>query len=364
MKTNNTYKNNYLKSWAMGSLIIAASAWTYADNTPNSTSEKITLDRSVEQHLANTVTQKGWVHSSLMDCNFIHEDGHVSPVLLDFLRLFNIKHDGSVASINEAMQKHFLRKSGLERWDLADTEKDKKLRPQALPLLKQMGMVDAIPAQPAAVDYFLLFGATLETMEARFKDFLAQHKAGTLPCKKLVFLGGARKLTKNELEKLRKVLAKNFKGFLKEINKKEARLVETDLWHFLWKTKAPKAMKQQYSEEKGNVIFVNATEVSLGKNNRPTTDATLDEWITTYQPTPGSCHGNVEKPYSIRMEKVLRLKLEQYNRTLPTGSNHFSISWNSPAASNNLSLAVYKDELARAFYQEYLLKEYLATLQA
>jgi len=361
MKTNNTQKNNYLKNWAIGSLVIAASAWTYADNTPNP-------NKSVEQHLANTVTQKGWVHSTLMDCNFIHEGGHVSPVLLDFLRLFNIQHDGSVASINEAMQKHFLRKSGLERWDLADTEKDKRLRSQALPLLKQMGMVDAIPAQPAAVDYFLLFGATLETMEVRFRDFLAQdkaqHPAGTLSCKNLVFLGGNRKLTKNELEKIKRVLAKNFKDFLKEINKKESSLVETDLWRFLWRTKASKAMKRQYSEEKGNVIFINATEVSGGKNNRPTTDATLDEWIATYQPTPGSCHGNVEKPYSIRMEKVLRLKLEQYNRTLPTGSNHFSISWNSPAATNSLPLAIYKDELARAFYQEYLLKEYLATLQA
>ena len=52
----------------------------------------------------------GLVHSSLVDHNLIKENGHVIKPLLDFLALYNIKHQGTVPSINAAMQANFLRK--------------------------------------------------------------------------------------------------------------------------------------------------------------------------------------------------------------------------------------------------------------
>ena len=61
------------------------------------------------------------------------------------------------------------------------------------------------------------------------------------------------------------------------------------------------------------------------------------------------------------MEKNLRLLLEKQEQTHPS-TQHFSITWNSPAAHDDVLLAVYKDELAMAFNQEVLLRKYLATL--
>jgi hypothetical protein len=63
------------------------------------------------------------------------------------------------------------------------------------------------------------------------------------------------------------------------------------------------------------------------------------------------------------MEKNLRLLLEKHSQTSGLTNQRFSITWNSPAAPNDLLLANHKDELARTFYQEYQLKKYLGVIK-
>lgn len=304
----------------------------------------------------------GLVKSNLANVNLIQDNGQAIKPLLNFLDLFGIKHQGTVKSINAAMQEHFIRKPSLERWDVVDTEQDKKLRIPALRQLINMGFVNAIPHFQVSVDYFILFGATLPRVEKRFNDFLVQYNAGTLQCKNIVLLGGVRKLQPSEIQALKNTPGNTFETFLKKLKKRELDLTEADMIRFVWMTKANNNLKRNFQEYK-NLYFVNSTDITEGTNQRPTTTTTVEAWLRDFLPTPGSCHANVEKPYGIRMEKVLRLALERYNRQLISPKNQFSISWNSPVADNNLLLAIYKDELARAFCEEYKLKKYLGIIK-
>lgn len=303
-----------------------------------------------------TQTYAGLVHSSLVGNDLIQPGGKVVQPLLDFLKLFDVKHQGTVESINAAMQASFIRKPGSERWDLVDSAQDQKLRPQALELLKKMGLVDAIPHTTVNADYFLLFGALLPRIEKRFNDFLEQYQAGNLHGNNIVLLGGVRNLQPEELASIKQNSA--FEAFLKDRKKTETMLTEADLWRFVWQTKATNALKNQFQESKHNLFFVNSTDTTHGTNQRATTHTTIEAWLEDFKPAPGQCHANVEKPYGIRIEKNLRLLLEKHSRS-HSATQSFSITWNSPAAADNLLLAVYKDELARTFYQEYILKKYL-----
>jgi hypothetical protein len=319
-----------------------------------------TLPTTSHKQIANTYP--GLVSSSLSGCNLIEEDGQINEHLLEFLKLFEINHQGTVKSVNEAMQQHFIRKSGTERWHLVDTSQDQALRQPALELLRQMGFVEAIPYFKAQSDYFLLFGAKLARMEQRFKDFLDQSTQGTLQCKNIVLLGGVRKLMEDEIATIQAELGTQYDQFLKSLDKQPTDLTEADALRFIWQTKATTDLKTQFQEGK-NLFFVNSTDITQGTNQRPTTGSTIEAWFADFKPTPGVCHANVEKPYGIRMEKNLRLLLEKHHQALGSTNQKFSITWNSPAASNSLLLTNYKDELARTFYQEYALKKYLGMIK-
>ena len=320
-----------------------------------------TIDKASNKQLAKSYP--GLVNSSLANTNLIQENGQVVKPLLDFLALFNIKHQGTVKSINAAMQENFIRKPGLERWDMVDSEVDKRLRTSALKLLRNMDLVDAIPHFRVDVDYFILFGASLPRVEKRFDDFLTQYNAGTLQCKHIVLLGGVRKLQPSEITRMKAIAIPgiSFADFLKELNIKQSDLTETHMLRFIWKAKATKLLKNQFQEHK-NLFFIDCTNTTDGTNQRPTAITTVQTWLKDYLPKPGSCHANVEKPYGIRMEKGLRLELEKYSRQLVNLKKRFSITWNSPASDPNLLLVIYKDELARTFLHEYNLKKYLGII--
>lgn len=297
------------------------------------------------------------VKSSMSALRLLKEGNAIDPHLLEFLLLFGIEHDGTVASVDQAMQANFIRKPGLERKDLKDNEEEQSLRPRALELLKLMGMVDEIPHSEVSADYLLLFGAMLNRMRSRFADFLIQHNQKTFKCRNVILLGGVRKIMKGEMATIEHDFTDEYiQQLLTQVGKQDRScLTEADLWRVVWDQEASEELKANFKEGK-NLFFINSTQTTDGTNNRPTTKTTLEEWYATCQPEPGSCHGNVEKPYGVRMEKVLRILLSSKSKCLGTGSKRFSITWNSPAAVEKLPIAVYKDELARTFHEEILLK--------
>ncbi|MEL6606764.1 MAG: hypothetical protein AAFP88_00745 [Bacteroidota bacterium] len=290
------------------------------------------------------------VTSSLGKVNLINKDQSIHPDLLAFMNLFDLKHDGTIDSVNRALQAHFLRKPGQERTDIQDDSFDASTMAQAIQLLRQMSLVDEIAYTPTqVVDYFLLFGAMTQRMTSRIQDFVKQYEKG-VRCKNIILLGGVRKLREHEITFL-KGLKMSFPAFLQKLGKQEKELTEADAFRAIWDTNVPTKTKVRFTEGK-NLFFINSTDVTQGTNDRPTTGTTLDAWYDLCQPAPGHCHGNVELPYGIRMEKVLRTFLHKKGKG-------FSISWNSPAASEKLQIGVYKDTLARTFYQECKLKGYI-----
>ena len=311
---------------------------------------------------------EGRVQSSMKEKCLLKADGTVDKHLLAFLDLYELKHDGTAASVNQVMQKNFLRPSGKERRDLVDSELDKKLRDKALKLLTNMGLVARVPHTTISVDYFFLFGAMIGAVERRFDDFLAQYNQKTLRCSNLVFLGGVRKLRQHEIEDIEtKLGAQGLQAFLKQINKTDKKeLTEADLLRFIWMQYAPDTMKVEFKEN-DNLFFINSTKTTDGTNKRPITVNTLEAWYETCGPINrkkfAKCHfhANVEQPYALRFEKTLRLFLEKTAQELASDRPLFYITWNSPQASQNLPISIYKDALAREFYTELTLKNFLKT---
>ena len=322
--------------------------------------DHVLAQSKVEDIKLTTTVYPGLVKSSLEDNDFIQPNGEIIKPLLDFLTLFGIQHEGTVASVNAAMQENFIRKTDSLRWDLEDSEQDKRLQPVALNLLKEMGFVDSTTISPIKTDYYILFGAGIGAIEKRFDDFLSQYNAGNLQCDKIILLGGNRKLQLKEIAFIESRLGrKQFAAFLKNIKKKKSELTETEALRFVWQTKANIILKRKFKEGT-NLFLIN----TISSNETPNTLNTIKTWLQEYVPTPGSCHANVEKPYGIRMEKTLRLALEKHSKEIINSSKKpFSITWNSPAANNHLPLSVYKDELARTFYQECALKKYLEIIK-
>jgi len=309
----------------------------------------------------------GLVSSSLININLIDSDKKPVKPLLDFLKLYNIKHQGTLKSIKLAMEEYFIRKPSPTQLNLvADTEQDVKVRSSALRLLRNMDFVDAIPHFRVNADYFLVFGGPLSRVEKRFNDFLIQYNAGTLQCKNIVLLGNSRKLQPSEVEKIRNTLGIKYGDFLKDIKKQGNQLTEADMLRYIWRTKATVNLKNKFQESVNlffvTSAFVDTLDVIQGNKPSPSTANTIEDWVKGCIPTPGSCHANVEKPYAVRMEKTLRLALEKYSREPLETKKPFSITWNSPAADNDVLMAVYKEELARAYSQEYELKKYLGII--
>lgn len=403
MKKISTHTHYYLRRWVTLSLSAVLVLGGFQ--------QCALLSQKSRSHQAQPdPAQQGYVTSSLQHITLIRAADQVDKNLLKFLELFDVPHDGTIEGINKAMQAHFLRKPTQELRDMAPAVVTPDVQDQAYALLQAMGFIDEIPHTAVEADYFLLFGAFTTRKKTRFRDFIDQYEQELLRCKQLVLLGGIRYLREDEIADIQETLEKagsSLPTFLQERHKWAAFqqqlaqlrhnaqwlaalqyvpeqiqdlplagltelliqhkklptalahakvLTETDAWYHLWAMYAPDVLKAAF-QEGHNLIFVNDLKIGSEGVQRPNTKTTVEAWYYTYCPKPGHIHANVEKPYGIRMEKALRTFLEG----LPPEERGFSITWNSPAAHAQLDLAVYKDQLARTFYQELLLRRAIAS---
>ena len=403
MKKISTHTHGYLKRWVTLSLSALLILGGFQQCV-------LPSQKSSAHHAKPDPAQQSYVTSSLQHITLIKAANQVDKNLLKFLQLFDIPNDGTLEGINEAMQAHFLRKPTQELRDMAPAVVAPDVEDQAYALLRAMGFMDEIPHTAVDADYFLLFGAFTTRKKTRFRDFLDQYEQEILRCRQLVLLGGIRYLREDEIADMQETLEKagsSLPTFLQARHKWAAFqqqlaqlrydaqwlaalqyvpeqvqalslvgltelliqhkklptalahakvLTETDAWYHLWEAYAPDLLKAAF-QEGHNLIFVNDLKIGSEGVQRPNTKTTIEAWYYTYRPQPGHIHANVEKPYAIRMEKALRTFLEG----LPPAERGFSITWNSPAAHTQLDLAVYKDQLARTFYQELLLRKAIAS---
>ena len=286
------------------------------------------------------------VASSLEHIRLIRQDGSIHPALLSLMRHYKLRHDGTPASINKALQNNFLRRPGQERWELNDTLGNHINRASVLQWLQQMALTTAIPPVAREVDYFLLFGALYSSAYKRLEDWRRQYNKGLIRCKQLVLLAGNRQLLPREIAAMRQQVGDSaFQRWRQRMGRAKTQLTEALLWEFLWEHCVSTSVQKKFIRGK-NWLLINETGYHPLKH-RPTTSSTLFAWHALYHPSPGRCHANVEKPFAVRMEKTLRTFLLEAHT--PGG---WTITWNSAAAAPELPLAVYCDCLARTFYQE------------
>lgn len=222
--------------------------------------------------------------------------------LLEILRLFDIKHDGTLEDIEKKTQAAWIRTG--ERWDLPKTESD----PHLYALFQQLGMTEKISAGKAHYVAALVLGATRPAVRAR-KEFLLHEVAACTTWDRLYLLGGQRIL-----------------------RPEEGVGTETEM------------MREEF--EGTDAITIDAPRRPGGE--RPRTQETFEAWLKT-DPRKGDLLVISNQPF------ILRQKLVAQNN-LP---KEFIVEAAGPAYPLELymkepkSTALFLDELARIIHEYY-----------
>ncbi len=282
----------------------------------------------------------------------IDENGSINPNLLNLLSIYNLNPEKNINidSVNEIMQQNFLRNTK-ERDGIKDSPLDLNLKTKTIPLFRKMGYIDKIPDSIINCTHFLLFGAKIQRIQSRYKDFTRQYQNETLKTNNLVFLGGLRTLFNDELINLNKK-KKKLNSFLKKYNKEEHELSEADLFIYTWDNENTESLKKEFIKEK-NLFFINDTNSKMWKSYRPTTSSTLRYWLEYYPPkeTTVYIHANVENPYGKRMKYTTINILKDFK--FKSGTKIFYITWNSLEADiEKISIRTFLDTIARDFYEQ------------
>lgn len=252
----------------------------------------------------------------------LHENDKPSKALLAICESTGLKHDGTLAGINKAAQNPetgWLRKPGQERWMMEAQWEEK--RSEILPNLDACGLVQAKQPQEKAYTYLFESGALQSRMKKRidFAAELIQNSTIKIDDRCVLFTGSRPTDPTREDNKFAKT----------EAEAMEAIYQQSPLYNTLPYELINAPMKQ---DAKGNAV-------------RPTTEDPIQLWLAT-NPAHGSALIISDQPFLTRQALV-------YETLLPAG---FKLDSAGEAASFDLPIAVYLDELARTIYQ-IILKE-------
>jgi len=261
-----------------------------------------------------------YASESSMDRSSFIIDAHEKPreALIDLLKLLKIPFAPSLSGVIDATQVAWIQ-WGKERWQFEERYPEHK--ENAIPLLQQLGCIDAVPASQSQYDYALVLGGYAPRVQQRI-DFLADCWKKGVRFRKVVFLTGERFLDR-ETEQYALPLK-----------------TETELMRFLWDVSdLPQSLKEVTLE----VVNTPRQMDSKGNLKRPNTGDTILEWLKA-QPAAGKCLAISNQPFVGYHDAVLRT-------CLPA---EFSIETIGNEVDKNLQLSVFLDNLARWLYQETL----------
>ncbi len=123
---------------------------------------------------------------------FVDENGNISNnTLQKILSLTGIHHDGSLEDVVKQTQQVWLRKPGIERWQMEDNYEE--LRSKLWPLFKQLNIIDIIQPQYKEYEYCIVLGALVSRIRSRLAYALELWNQG-IHFIKLIFLVGQRLL--------------------------------------------------------------------------------------------------------------------------------------------------------------------------
>lgn len=244
------------------------------------------------------------------------EEAQPSSALENLLSYLCIPKQTDLNALVSTTQMRWFQK-GKERWEFSLIEEDK--RPQLIPLLKQIGLIDRIDASALEYDTALIFGGLHCRVVRRVNHLIAQFQRG-VRFKQVVLLTGQRYLDHDTFEK---DIPLN---------------TETEMMLYVWMNTS---MPQELREVPLLIIDTPQQIRADGSLTRPTTQDTLVEWQkNTFE--PGRCLFVSDQPFCGYQESVART-------CLPA---EFSIETIGAESDPDLPIAIYLDNLARWIYQE------------
>lgn len=211
-------------------------------------------------------------------------DPVLTPELLKLLEYFNLKHDGTLASITEVTQKAWLRPKGKERWETVDRYTFAN-RAAVVDYYTKTGKFDAIVPTKKSYDTAIICGASVGRMQMRI-NYLEKVVQEGVEVKNVALLTGMRKLD-SAVEQF-----------------PEGCMTEGDAMVALWK-KSPLSSKIEWSHLDHPLIREKA-----GSMRRPWTHDTFAAWVKGESP-PKEVIIVSNQPYCCYFDAVAQAALPQ-----------------------------------------------------
>lgn len=247
----------------------------------------------------------------------------------------SMSEECTIEEINAWVQQHFLRYG--ERWQ-EQSNRYEKLRPQLMPLLKQLGFVE--PVVPLFKKYrgAIVHGGMLMRVRLRLHFLVEQWKNG-VRFSHLYFLSGERPLEVQYENRETFVQAdESLLKIKKDWILSEVPTTECEMVRLIWEqSDIPDDMRAEVA-----VYFIDAPMKMDSKDVllRPTTDDTIVAWLKTTPPF-GRYFAVTEAPYINRQDLVMQTFASPYYTVETVGAG----------AKQDELMAIFLDELARCIYQ-------------
>lgn len=263
---------------------------------------------------------------------FVTQDGIVNPLIFKLLQLTDILYtDGTLSSVVDETQKHWLRKPGSERWDIQNLP---YIHQQEIyKICKELKMFSEVKPEFQQYQYAFVLGGLFARMENRMAYLIDLWNQG-VRFNSIIFLTGSR-------------LANAAQGENQETLKQWANVTvdvmpqtETELLKFIYDhIKMPSAMRTLPVE----IIDVPMLQNPDGTMRRANTADTIESWLKT-NPKPGKILAVSNQPYVGYQNTVLKTLLPK----------SFEVDTVGQSCASNENIGVILDTLARTLYQEKL----------
>lgn len=229
----------------------------------------------------------------------------------------------------DVTQKEWLRKPGQERWQIENTQEDK--RAVVMPYMQTLGCVEEHLPSKKHYTYAFLLGATLPSLRHRLSYLQSCWDRG-VRFDQIVCLVGDRSLDK---EKEVKVLQEE------GVAPDAMPATEIDMMRYLLET-------TKFSGGMENVPLVVVVSYRKimpdGSYQRPTSADTIANWLKS-SPKVGSILAMSNQPYCVYQQVVIKSLVPR----------EFSVETVGSKAADSVTTAVYLDTIARILYQAYSL---------
>lgn len=265
----------------------------------------------------------------------------LSPALKRILEITNVEHTGTLDSVVQATQQAWLRKPGVERWQM--DKKFQDLHDQLEPLFRKLHMLDEVKPTKKTYEDAIILGATVSIMRERLAYALELWQRG-IRFNSLIFLVGQRPLDP-EKESAEVLYNRGNKFLPIRADWQEPNVMpttETEMARMVY----DQAVLPAGFKEAVKVHFID-TPMQLaadGGTRRPNTGDTIKLWLKE-MPQVGSVLAVSNQPYVGYQHAVLKTAVPQ----------NLDIETVGPKAANELNVDVLLDNLARWLYQENVL---------